>query len=89
MVEQIKSIISKYKTSSQVEIQQRAVEYNQLHGLDRDTRIALLERVPVLESAIKEEDNKGRGSAAVLLLDSPIEVLNRKDKSASTAMVQH
>ena len=50
MVKQIKSIISKYKTSSQVEIQQRAVE---LHVLD-DTRIALLERVPVLESAIKE-----------------------------------
>jgi len=54
-----------------VEIQQRAVEYSQLHGLDQDAKIALLERMPVLESAIKEEDNKGRGSTAVLFLDSP------------------
>ncbi|KAJ1551251.1 clathrin associated protein complex large subunit, partial [Nowakowskiella sp. JEL0078] len=53
-----KKIVHKYKTNIDVEIQQRAVEYSQLFELDYDTRSALLERMPVLESALKEESQK-------------------------------
>ncbi|KAJ3033585.1 clathrin associated protein complex large subunit [Rhizophlyctis rosea] len=45
----------------EVELQQRAVEYDRIMGLDEETRAALLERVPVLESALKEEAKKGSG----------------------------
>ena len=44
-----------------VEIQQRAVEYDQLFLLDSDTRNGLLEKMPVLESAIQGESLKGTG----------------------------
>ncbi|KAJ3196947.1 clathrin associated protein complex large subunit [Irineochytrium annulatum] len=61
VVSQIKSLIARYHTYQVVEIQSRAVEFMSLAGLDRDTRVALLERMPVLESAVKEESLKGSG----------------------------
>ncbi|KND01869.1 uncharacterized protein SPPG_03659 [Spizellomyces punctatus DAOM BR117] len=60
-IEQIKALISKYKVNVQLELQQRSVEYAQLLQLDRDARVALLERMPVLENAAKEEAKKGLG----------------------------
>ncbi|KAJ3106069.1 clathrin associated protein complex large subunit [Phlyctochytrium planicorne] len=59
--DQIKQILARYKTHMQVEIQSRAVEFGALSDLDRDSRLALLERMPVLESALKEESIKGSG----------------------------
>ncbi|TPX35074.1 hypothetical protein SmJEL517_g02482 [Synchytrium microbalum] len=59
----IKLLIEKYRTNFDFEIQQRAVEYTNLFALDHDTRIALLERMPVLESATREEAAKGTGVA--------------------------
>ena len=50
------------------EIQQRAIEYSQLFGLDRDLRSALLENMPVLADAANEESLKGTGAP---LLSSP------------------
>ncbi|KAJ3208582.1 clathrin associated protein complex large subunit [Dinochytrium kinnereticum] len=62
-VSQIKQIVAKYRTHQLVEIQSRAVEFGALSELDRDTRFALLERMPVLESAVAEEAIKGSGQA--------------------------
>lgn len=44
------------------EIQQRAIEYDQIFGLGKE-RAALLEKIPVLESALQEETLKGTGTA--------------------------
>ncbi|KAI8928395.1 Clathrin/coatomer adaptor, adaptin-like protein [Entophlyctis helioformis] len=63
VIECLKTIIAKYRTSIDVEIQQRAVEFTQILALDRETRIALLEPMPVLESAVAEEALKGTGAA--------------------------
>ncbi|KAI8917709.1 Clathrin/coatomer adaptor, adaptin-like protein [Powellomyces hirtus] len=60
-VNQIKALLTKYKVNAQLELQQRSVEFEQLLNLDRDARTALLERIPVLESAAKEEAKKGTG----------------------------
>lgn len=45
-----------------IEIQQRSVEYSQFWSLSGDQRVALLEAIPVLESASKEEGQKGLGA---------------------------
>ncbi|KAJ3169562.1 clathrin associated protein complex large subunit [Geranomyces variabilis] len=58
---QIRGILTKYKVNVQLELQQRSVEFEQLLNLDRESRTALLERMPVLESAAKEEAKKGMG----------------------------
>ncbi|KAK5670787.1 hypothetical protein BDV3_005021 [Batrachochytrium dendrobatidis] len=63
VVENIKNLIDKYRTNIDVEIQQRSVEYSQILALDKDTRLALLEHMPVLESAVAEEALKGTGTA--------------------------
>jgi len=57
----IKTMMSKFTTNMHVEVQQRATEYTQLFGLERDVRDALLERIPVLEQAKLEDERKGRG----------------------------
>lgn len=73
-----KSVITKYQTDMAVELQQRAVEFGQIFGFDAETRyryfivsidvqftsfrIALLERMPILESAAAEEARKGSGA---------------------------
>ncbi|KAJ3017682.1 clathrin associated protein complex large subunit [Thoreauomyces humboldtii] len=61
VISQIKALLIKYKVNVQLELQQRSVEFEQLLLLDRDARSALLERIPVLESAVKEEAKKGLG----------------------------
>ncbi|KAJ3409421.1 clathrin associated protein complex large subunit [Chytridiales sp. JEL 0842] len=58
---QTRGLIAKYKRNEDMEIQARAVEYMAIAGLDNETRIALLERMPVLESAAKEDALKGQG----------------------------
>ncbi|KAJ3114180.1 clathrin associated protein complex large subunit [Phlyctochytrium bullatum] len=58
---QITQVIGRYRTHTLVEIQSRAVEFGAISQLDRDTRFALLERMPVLESAVAEENLKGSG----------------------------
>jgi AP-1 complex subunit gamma-1 len=60
----IRTAISQYRSHIDVEIQQRAVEYSQLFALDRDTRFAFLEHMPVLGSALEEENLKGTGQPA-------------------------
>jgi hypothetical protein len=59
--ERIKTTVMKYKANMDVEIQQRAMEFSQLFGLDKETLDALFERIPVLESAKLEDERKGRG----------------------------
>ena len=41
------------------------MEYTNLFSLERDSRIALLERMPVLESAMREESAKGTGAPVI------------------------
>jgi AP-1 complex subunit gamma-1 len=73
----IKGAVSQYRSHIDVEIQQRAVEYSQLFVLDRDTRFALLEHMPVLESALQEENLKGTGQPA------PEQTKSQKPSTAS------
>lgn len=61
-INKIQSCIRGFKDIINVEIQQRAVEYDELFKLDRNSRFALLERMPVLESALAAEELKGKGS---------------------------
>jgi AP-1 complex subunit gamma-1 len=61
----LKELVMKYRTSMDMELQQRAVEYTTLWALSKDERLALLERVPMLESAVREEELKGRGGAVM------------------------
>ncbi|KAH9270457.1 hypothetical protein BSLG_001245 [Batrachochytrium salamandrivorans] len=63
VIDYIKNMISKYRVNIDVEIQQRAVEYEQIFTLDNETRAALMEHMPVLESAMAEEALKGTGAA--------------------------
>ncbi|KAI8844797.1 adaptin N terminal region-domain-containing protein [Chytridium lagenaria] len=60
-IAQIKQVVGRYRTHQLVEIQTRAVEFGALSDLDRETRFALLERMPVLDSAVAEEALKGSG----------------------------
>ncbi|KAJ3134858.1 clathrin associated protein complex large subunit [Physocladia obscura] len=57
----IRFLLAKFQTHMDIEIQARAVEFIAITKLDADTRAALLESVPVLENALKEEARKGRG----------------------------
>ncbi|KAI8804398.1 adaptin N terminal region-domain-containing protein [Cladochytrium replicatum] len=66
VIENCKQLVAKYRTYVEVEIQQRGVEYTNLFSLDRESRLALLERMPVLESAIKDEATKEANLAAAL-----------------------
>ncbi|KAJ3278912.1 clathrin associated protein complex large subunit [Borealophlyctis nickersoniae] len=67
---QLKALIAKYQVNIDTELQQRAVEYGQILNLDRETRVALLERMPVLESAVKEEAKKGSGAPIATATDA-------------------
>ena len=62
-VSHIKKLISQYHVDIEVELQQRAVEFGKIFEFDLETRIALLERMPVLESAVAEEAKKGSGNS--------------------------
>ncbi|KAI9197178.1 adaptin N terminal region-domain-containing protein [Polychytrium aggregatum] len=66
VISQIRTLIARYKVNIDVEIQQRAVEYTSLFGLDREISVAILEGVPVLESALREEDLKGKGTIGTI-----------------------
>ncbi|KAJ3260977.1 clathrin associated protein complex large subunit [Boothiomyces macroporosus] len=63
VIQSIKEYIQSNRTNLDVEIQQRAVEYDEIFQLDLGTRQAVLEHMPVLESAVKEESLKGTGAA--------------------------
>ncbi|TPX39076.1 hypothetical protein SeMB42_g06482 [Synchytrium endobioticum] len=80
VVESIKALLGKYRSSMASEIQQRAVEYTNLFTLDRDTRVALLERMPVLESATREEAAKGTGAPIVADPSSPTSMSPPRNK---------
>ncbi|ORY55369.1 gamma1-adaptin, partial [Neocallimastix californiae] len=49
--EKCRSIISRFVTNTDMEIQQRAVEYNEYMKLDETTLSSLMERIPPLEGA--------------------------------------
>ncbi|TPX69712.1 hypothetical protein CcCBS67573_g06774 [Chytriomyces confervae] len=61
VLDSIRSLLGKYQNHTNVEIQARAVEFTAITRLDAETRAALLECMPVLESALKEESLKGTG----------------------------
>jgi AP-1 complex subunit gamma-1 len=71
----IRAVVGKYRSNSDVEVQQRAVEYAQLFSLDKATRDAVLEKMPVLEQAKVEEQRKGTGGwsgAFDFIVDVPL-----------------
>lgn len=62
----INGLIAKYKTNINLEIQQRAVEFNALDNLNDETRSIVLDRMPALE--ITKESRKQNLTSEVLLL---------------------
>ncbi|KAJ3029593.1 UNVERIFIED_CONTAM: clathrin associated protein complex large subunit [Siphonaria sp. JEL0065] len=65
VLEHINQLLVKYQTNIDVEIQARAVEFNAISHLDLDVKSGLLERMPVLDVAVKEEEVKGTGEHLV------------------------
>ncbi|ORY50440.1 Adaptor protein complex AP-1 gamma subunit [Rhizoclosmatium globosum] len=65
VLEQINQLIAKHQVNMDVEIQARAVEFNAISGLELEVKSGLLERMPVLEVAVKEEEVKGTGETLV------------------------
>ncbi|KXS11298.1 Adaptor protein complex AP-1 gamma subunit, partial [Gonapodya prolifera JEL478] len=59
--DRIRALISRYRANIDVEIQQRANEYLALFNFDKTTRDAVLDKMPVLEIALAEESQKGKG----------------------------
>ena len=55
VIQRIQTILEKYNTSIEVEIQQRAIEYTNLFKFE-NIRPAVLERIPMPE--IKEETSR-------------------------------
>jgi AP-1 complex subunit gamma-1 len=62
VINSLKSYVGTFKNAMNVEIQQRAVEYDQIFLMDDQKRYALLERMPVLETAVAAEELKGKGA---------------------------
>ena len=60
IIAKTKILIEKYRQNISIELQQRSVEYGQLFLLDKPTREGILERMPPLESALKDEANKSQ-----------------------------
>ncbi|KAI8615855.1 adaptin N terminal region-domain-containing protein [Chytriomyces sp. MP71] len=65
VLQQIDSLITKRKTNISMEIQARALEFAAISQLDIEIKSGLLERMPVLETAVKEEEVKGTGETLV------------------------
>lgn len=63
VVAKLRKLIEKYRLSMNIELQQRSVEYGQLFALDKATRDGVLERMPALESAVKDEQAKQQRQA--------------------------
>ena len=70
----MKEMVGRYQGDIELEVQQRSVEFTALYGLDAETRYiflfcvwslmgrrAVLEKIPVLEGAVREEARKGMG----------------------------
>lgn len=81
VLDMIRAMIARYRTHQDAEIQARAIEYTEVSQLDKETRVALLERMPVLESALREESLKGSGS--ILPTSSPISKSPKRPSKAA------
>ncbi|KAJ3228927.1 clathrin associated protein complex large subunit [Chytriomyces hyalinus] len=64
-LQHINSLIETQKTSISMELQARAVEFSAMSHLDFEIKSGLLERMPVLENAVTEEEIKGTGEQLV------------------------
>ncbi|KAJ3197812.1 clathrin associated protein complex large subunit [Entophlyctis luteolus] len=78
-LQHIKSLIGKYQPNVEVDIQTRAVEFGAILSLDSEAKYGLLERMPVLDSSLKEEEAKGPSSdtpfeSAKILASAPSQV---------------
>ncbi|CAO3673785.1 unnamed protein product [Umbelopsis ramanniana] len=64
VLHRIQSLLQKFTSSMEVEIQQRAVEYSNLFSYD-NIRPAVLERMPVPEERLMSETTGGRGTPSL------------------------
>eukprot|EP00833_Pecoramyces_ruminatium_P005045 jgi/Orpsp1_1/1179077/evm.model.c7180000067838.2 len=78
--EKCRSIISRFVTNIDMEIQQRAVEYNEYMKLDETTLSSLMERIPPLEGASKLLTSKRHNKS----LDDGVDLLDDIDNNASS-----
>ncbi|ORX47566.1 hypothetical protein BCR36DRAFT_584667 [Piromyces finnis] len=74
------SLITKYKTNINLELQQRAVEFTSLDTLSDDIRSVVLDRMPALEN-IKEnrKQNLGVSESSLLSSDEQLDTKNSND----------
>jgi len=82
--EKCRSIISRYVVNTDMEIQQRAVEYNEYLKLDEATLTSLMERIPPLEGASKLLSSRRQGKSKDSL-DDGIDLLDDIDNNDSSA----
>jgi len=78
--EKCRSIISRYVTNADMEIQQRAVEYNEYLKLDETTLSSLMERIPPLEGASKLLTSRKHNKS----MDDGIDLLDDIDNGTAT-----
>ena len=77
--EKCRSIISRFVTNTDMEIQQRAVEYNEYMKLDETTLSSLMERIPPLEGASKLLSSRKHNK----YMEDSIDLLDDIDNNAS------
>jgi len=81
--EKCRSIISRYVVNTDMEIQQRAVEYNEYLKLDDATLASLMERIPPLEGASKLLSSRRHGKSKDSL-DDGVDLLDDIDNNSSS-----
>ncbi|KAJ3095276.1 clathrin associated protein complex large subunit, partial [Physocladia obscura] len=87
VLQKISTLITKYRTNIDVEIQARAVEFSAITDMDIDVKSGILERMPALDSALKEEEMKGTGEPIVRDSQRP-STASVPSKPAATSAVQ-
>ncbi|ORX46656.1 hypothetical protein BCR36DRAFT_585122 [Piromyces finnis] len=82
--EKCRSVISRYVVNTDMEIQQRAVEYNEFLKLDEATITSLMERIPPLEGASKLLTSRKHGKSKDSI-DDGIDLLDDIDNTNSSS----
>jgi AP-1 complex subunit gamma-1 len=82
----INGLISKYKTNINLELQQRAIEFNALDNLNDEIRSVVLDRMPALENT-KENRKQNLASESTLLSDEQLDTNNTSNSNDLLGMI--
>ena len=75
-----------YKKKFDVEVQQRACEYSELIQIDPQQRKQIVQRLPVLEIALEEQQHKGTGTKAETLVQKTQQPNVQKEITSVTVL---